>query len=197
MLTQMSSETKNVLFAGVGGQGAMLASEILALVAVEAGYDIKQTEVHGAAQRGGAVASHVRYGERVHSPVIRRGEADLLVAFEKLEALRYAHYLRDGAYIVVNDEEVEPAKLDKSRLYPREGVGFLKGKGFKVIVVPATKKAIELGNHRVASTVLLGVASGLLNLKQESWEKVLEKRILPHLLDINRRAFALGLELAK
>ncbi len=193
----MGDKTRNVLFAGVGGQGAMLASEILALVAVEEGYDVKQTEVHGAAQRGGAVASHVRYGDRVYAPVIRRGEADLLVAFEKLEALRYAHYLRDGAYIVVNDEQIEPAKFDKSRQYPKQAVEFLKNKGFKVIVVPATNVAIELGNKRVASTVLLGVVSGLLDLKGESWQTVLDKRILPHLLEINKRAFSAGIGIAK
>lgn len=193
----MGDKITNVLFSGVGGQGAMLASEILALVAAEEGNDVKQTEVHGAAQRGGAVASHVRYGERVYSPVIRRGEADLLVAFEKLEALRYAHYLKDGAYIVLNDEEIEPAKFDKSRQYPKQAVEFLKGKGFKVIVVPAADKAIELGNKRVASTILLGAASGLLELKQESWQKVLDKRILPHLLEINKRAFAVGIEIAE
>lgn len=174
----------------------MLASEMLALVAVKEGYDVKQTEVHGAAQRGGAVASHVRFGERVYSPVIRRGEADLLVAFEKLEALRYAHYLRDGAPIVVNDEEIEPARLDKSRLYPKGAIEFMKGKGFKIIVVPAKRKAIELGNQRIASAIMLGAVSTLLDLDQESWQKVLVKRILPHLLEVNKRGFAAGMEMA-
>ncbi|MCL5961154.1 MAG: indolepyruvate oxidoreductase subunit beta [Chloroflexi bacterium] len=192
----MSSDTTNVLFAGVGGQGAMLASEILALVAAEEGLDVKQTEVHGSAQRGGAVSSHVRFGTRVYSPVIQRGEADFVVAFEKLEALRFAHYLKDGGTVVINDEEVMPSQFGDNRSYPHDAVPFLKSKGIKTVELDATKLAVELGNPRVASTVILGVLSRLLTLKPESWRRVLEKRIPPNLLDINLRAFAKVMEVA-
>jgi indolepyruvate ferredoxin oxidoreductase beta subunit len=140
----------NVLIAGVGGQGAILASELLALAAMAAGNDVKQGEFHGVAQRGGAVFSHVRFGDRVHSPMARRGEVHYLLALEKLEALRYAHFVRPGGTIIVNDHKAEPIRIVDQRPYPEEAIDFLRTKGFDVVVINASEKAIELGNHRAA-----------------------------------------------
>lgn len=184
--------THNLLFAGVGGQGVVLASEVLALVAAAEGLDVKQGEVHGAAQRGGAVVSHIRFGERVHSPLNMRGKADLLAAFEKLEAVRHAHYVKPGGVLIVNDHRVEPTYLNNTVQYPDDPIGFLKTKQYRVITLNATHVARELGNERVASLYMLGAVSAFLPLKPESWDKVLRERIPPKLLELNRQAFARG-----
>lgn len=180
----------NVLIAGVGGQGAVLASELLALAAIAAGYDTKQGEFHGVAQRGGSVFSHVRFGDRVYSPTARRGEVDYLVALEKLEALRYAHFVRPGDTIIVNDHKVEPIRTADWRPYPDDAIDFLRDKGFNVIALHATEIAIELGNHRAANVVLLGRLAEFLDISDDIWDRVLRERIPERLLDLNQRAFA-------
>jgi indolepyruvate ferredoxin oxidoreductase beta subunit len=182
----------NVLIAGVGGQGAVLASELLALAAIAAGHDVKQGEFHGVAQRGGAVFSHVRFGERVYSPMAPRGDVDYLLAMEKLEALRYAHFVKPGGTIIVNDQKIEPIRVADKRPYPDEAIDFLASKGFNVMVIKATDKAVELGNHRAANVVLLGALSGSLDIRQETWESTLRERIPEKLLALNRQAFAAG-----
>ena len=186
----------NVLVAGVGGQGVILSSEILALAALADGRDVKQGEFHGVAQRGGAVFSHVRFGDQVHSPMAPLGQVDFLLALERLEALRYAHYVKPGGTIIVNDHKVEPVRMADIRPYPDEGVDFLGEKGFKVILVPATKKAIELGNYRAANVILLGTLAAHLDIPQGVWDQTLGGRIPARLLDLNRKAFAVGQELA-
>lgn len=186
----------NVLIAGVGGQGAVLGSELLALAAMAAGRDVKQGEFHGVAQRGGAVFSHVRFGDRVHSPMAPRGAVDFLVALEKLEALRYAHFVRPGGTIIVNDHKVEPIRLGDQRPYPDDAVGFLEGKGFRVITVEATRRALELGDHRAANVLLLGVLSRSLDIADDVWDRTLRERIPERYLELNRRAFAAGQEAA-
>lgn len=184
--------THNLLFTGVGGQGVVLASEVIARVAAAEGYDVKQGEVHGAAQRGGAVVSHIRFGERVYSPLNMRGQADVMAAFEKLEAVRHAHYLRPGGVMIINDHRIEPTYLNNTVTYPEDPVGFLKTKPFKILVLNATQVARELGNERVASLYLLGAVSQFIPLKQASWDKVLAERIPAKLLEMNQRAFARG-----
>jgi indolepyruvate ferredoxin oxidoreductase beta subunit len=184
----------NVLIVGVGGQGVILSSELLALAALATGYDVKQGEFHGVAQRGGAVFSHVRFGDRVRSPMAPRGRVDHLVALEKLEALRYAHFVKAGGTILVNDYQVEPVRLGDTRPYPEDGVEFLAGKGFDVALVDATRKAIELGNHKAANVILLGTLSTRLDIPAEIWDRTLEERIPPQLLELNRNAFAAGRE---
>jgi len=185
----------NVLIAGVGGQGVVLASELLALAAVAAGHDTKQGEFHGVAQRGGAVFSHVRFGDRVYSPMTRRGEVDFLVAMEKLEALRYAHFVEAGGTIVVNDHKIEPIRTADRRPYPTDALAFLSGKGFRVKKVEATQIAVGLGNHRAANTVMLGALAGQLDIPGELWDQTLAKRIPERLLELNRRAFEAGRKL--
>ena len=186
----------NVLIGGVGGQGAILSSELLALAAIEFGQDVKQGEFHGVAQRGGAVFSHVRFGDRVDSPMARRESVDFMLALEKLEALRYAHFVRPGGTIIVNDHKVEPVRTADHRDYPENAIDFLKSKGFKVIVIEATQKAIELGNHRAANVVLLGALAELLEIPDEVWNKILETRIPEKFRELNRAAFAAGREFA-
>ena len=184
----------NVLIAGVGGQGAILASELLALAAIAAGHDAKQGEFHGVAQRGGSVFSHVRFGDRVYSPMARLGEVDLLVALEKLEALRYAHFVKPGGTIIVNDHKVEPIRTADRRPYPDEAIEFLKGKGFNVVALEATQTAIELGNHRTANVVLLGALAEHLDIPLDVWDQILRERIPERLLALNRKAFVAGRE---
>lgn len=187
----------NVLIAGVGGQGVILSSELLALAALRNGLDVKQGEFHGVAQRGGAVFSHVRFGDRVHSPMAPRGEVDYLLALEKLEALRYAHYVKSGGTIIVNDHKVEPVRMGDERPYPDEAIDFLTEKGFNVVVVEATAKAIELGNYRAANVILLGALAPFLDIPAQVWQETLVERIPEKLLELNQKAFAAGEELAQ
>jgi indolepyruvate ferredoxin oxidoreductase beta subunit len=184
----------NVVIAGVGGQGAILASELLALAAMRAGHDVKQGEFHGVAQRGGAVFSHVRFGDQVRSPMAPRGKVDYLLALEKLEALRYAHFVKAGGTIIVNDHEVEPIRVADQRPYPDNVVEYLEGRGFNVVVLGATEKALELGNHRAANAVLLGALAAALDITDQQWSETLEQRFPPRLLELNRQAFAAGQE---
>lgn len=184
--------THNLLFAGVGGQGVVLASEVLALAAAAQGFDVKQGEVHGAAQRGGAVVSHIRFGERVYSPLNLRGQADVLAAFEKLEAVRHAHYLKPGGVVIINDHRIEPTYLNTAVKYPDDPAGFLRSKDYRVIVLNASEAARRLGNERVASLFMLGAVSRFIPLKAESWDRVLRERIPAKFLALNQRAFAEG-----
>lgn len=188
----MSVAVTNVLIAGVGGQGVILSSELLALAALRAGHDVKQGEFHGVAQRGGAVFSHVRFGDRVRSPMSPRGRVDHLLALERLEALRYAHFVKPGGTILVNDYQLEPVRVGDERPYPTQAVEYLGGKGFDVVLVEATGKAIELGNHKAANVILLGALSTRLDIPEAVWAQTLEERIPPKLLELNRKAFAAG-----
>lgn len=186
----------NVLVAGVGGQGVILSSELLALAAMTDGRDVKQGEFHGVAQRGGAVFSHVRFGDRVHSPMTPRGHVDFLLALERLEALRYAHFVKPSGTILVNDYKLEPARMADDRPYPDDGTSFLSGKGFHVMLVKATERAIGLGNYRVANVILLGALAAHLDIPRAVWDRTLEERIPPRLLELNRKAFAAGVKQA-
>ena len=182
----------NVLIAGVGGQGAVLSSELLALTAMAAGFDVKQGEFHGVAQRGGAVFSHVRFGEKVHSSIARRESVDFMLALEELEALRYAHFVKPGGTIIVNEHTVEPVRTADHRDYPQNTFEFLKSKGFKVVVVNATQMAIDLGNHRAANVVLLGALAELLDISDDVWNETLNQRIPERFLSLNLEAFKAG-----
>lgn len=194
----MDARTTNVLMAGVGGQGTLVASETLALAALAEGFEAKQSEVHGVAQRGGSVVSHVRFGRRVHSPLIRCGDVDVLYSSERLEALRFAHYVRDGGAVVMDDRAIKPIQMPGAEEVPYpDGVPeFLRGKGLAVTVVPAIEAALELGDKRCANIVLLGAMSHLIPLSEASWHSAIEKRFPPKLIDLNRRAFAEGRRLA-
>jgi indolepyruvate ferredoxin oxidoreductase beta subunit len=186
--------TTDVLMAGVGGQGVLLASETLALAALAEGLQVKQSEVHGVAQRGGSVVSHVRFGNRVHSPLIPCGRANVLFAGEQLEALRHAHYLESGGLIVMGDRVIQPIQLNPESAIPYpEGVAeFLRGKGYEVLKIPALNMALELGEQRCANVILLGLLSTRLEISQDSWQQALKERFPEKLLPLNIRAFEKG-----
>jgi len=180
---------------GVGGQGVLLASELLGLAALAAGLDVKQSEVHGVAQRGGSVVSHVRFGPRVHSPLIRCGEADVLFAGERLEALRYAHYVKSEGLIVMDDRVIRPIRLTPDAPpYPERVAEFLRDKRYRVLACSALQLAIGLGEKRCANVILLGVLSMHLGMAYGSWREALEKRFPEKHLELNLRAFEVGRE---
>jgi indolepyruvate ferredoxin oxidoreductase beta subunit len=186
----------NFVLVGVGGQGTILASDILAEVGLEAGFDVKKAEVHGMSQRGGSVISHVRWNrEQVFSPMVGLGEADILLAFEKLEALRFAEYLRPGGVAVVNDMELLPITVTVGGTpYPEDGAlqRVVEALGGKLRRVPGEALAKEAGNVKAANVVLLGAISRLLPLPEEVWWRCLERRIPQRFLELNRKAFQLG-----
>ena len=184
----------NLLFAGVGGQGALLAAEVTALAAVRSGYDVKQTEVHGVSQRGGSVETHLRFGQRVWSPIVTPGQADVVIGLEKLEALRFAVFAHPTqGTILANDYEVIPGSvLNAAERYPHNALDFLQRKGYRVLVLPASAMARELGDGRMANIVLTGALSTLLPISHEVWLDTLQSRIPEKYRQANLRAFAAG-----
>ena len=187
----------NLLFAGVGGQGSLLSAEITSIAAVLAEFDVKQTEVHGISQRGGSVETHVRFGEKVFSPTVTPGEADIVIGLEKLEALRFAHYvnLETGA-ILVNDYEIIPASVvGAEENYPYQVIDYLRGKGHSVIPLSASEIARDLGDARMTNVVMLGALSTYLPIPIDLWKKSLHIRLPSQYLEANLRAFTAGREL--
>ena len=188
-----NNEIKSVLLAGVGGQGTLRASDIMCLAIMEVGLDVKKSEVHGMAQRGGCVTSHVRYGKKVYSPLAGLGTIDLLVAFEKMETLRYLNYLTPDATIIVNADEIYPPAVNLGDFpYPEEIISFLKSK-YKVIKeIDASGLAREAGNIKAANVVLLGAISTLMNISPSIWEDVIRKSFPEKLVKVNLKAFQSG-----
>ena len=184
----------NLLFAGVGGQGSLLIAELTSIAAANSQYDVKQTEVHGVSQRGGSVETHVRFGAKVYSPIVSPGEADVVIALEKLEALRFAHYAdQENGAIIVNDYEIIPGSVtDAEKTYPHQAISFLQEKGLQVIPLSASKIAHELGDGRMANVVMLGALSTMLPIPEESWLKVLQFRLPTRYLEGNLKAFESG-----
>ncbi len=192
-------ESTNFLLVGVGGQGTILASDVLAEVGLVAGYEAKKAEVHGMSQRGGSVVSHVRWGPQIFSPVIAQGDADILVAFEKLEALRFIDYLRPGGLALINDHRIVPVTVSTGNgLYPDDGIiqTVLAGATSDAHWVDGLKIAEQLGNDRVTNVVILGALSALLEMEPECWLQVIEGRVPPQYIDLNRQAFWAGREAA-
>ena len=190
------AETKNIMIVGVGGQGTLLTSRILGGITVEAGYDVKLSEVHGMAQRGGSVVTYVRYGEKVTEPIVEEGQADVLIAFEKLEALRYAHFLKKDGVIIVNDQKIDPMPVVTGVAKYPEGIIEHLSEKYKVISVDAQKEALELGNSRVFNVIILGVAASKMDFEKEQWIEVIKKTVPAKTIDINVAAFEKGYELA-
>lgn len=190
------SKTYNFMLAGVGGQGTILASDVLAEVALAAGFDVKKSEVHGMAQRGGSVNTHVRWdAKKVYSPLIGLGEADLLLVFEEAEALRYAEYLRPGGVAVVNRYTIKPITVTSGGAhYPSEEElqAVYAALTDRLYLVPGTAIAQELGNSRAANVVLLGALSTFLDVPAETWLQVIESRVPPKYVALNRQAFLRG-----
>ncbi len=189
----------NIILCGVGGQGIILASEIIALTGVESGFDVKKSEVHGMAQRGGSVVSHIRIGEKIYSPVIEKGTCEFLLSFEKAETLRWVHYLKmDEPVIIVNDLEIIPPfvslGLDE---YPGDIYENLKKITKRLYLIPGTKIAEEIAQPRIANVLLTGFLSKFLPFEEKIWEKVIEKCLPQNLVEINLKAFRKGKELFK
>ena len=183
----------NVLIVGVGGQGVLLASEILTAAAAEAGLDAKKSEVHGMAQRGGVVSSHIRFGEKIHSPLIPEGEADVILAFEKAEAMRWCHYLKDEGTIIVNDYQlVPPIASMKGFDYPEDPLSVVKKRVNHVEVIDAAGIAKNLGNTRLVNTILLGMLFASLDIEEPICEKVIRAGVPPGTEDLNIEAFRQG-----
>lgn len=192
-----TEEVYSLMFAGVGGQGSLLVAELTSISATYDGYDVKQTEVHGVSQRGGSVETHVRFGDKVHSPIVTPGEATALVALEKLEALRFAHFVdRANGTILVNDFEIVPGSVTgASESYPYDAIEYLNNQGLAVLSLPATKIAHKLGDGRMANVVMIGALSKLLPIRISSWTKALKVRLPARYLDGNLLAFAEGQKL--
>ncbi|MGV8059376.1 MAG: indolepyruvate oxidoreductase subunit beta [Smithellaceae bacterium] len=184
---------KSILLAGVGGQGILRASDIMCMAMMEAGFDVKKSEVHGMAQRGGCVTSHVRYGNKVYSPLAKLGSIDLLVAFEKMEALRYLNYLTKEATVIVNADEIYPPAVNSGDvLYPEDAISFLKSNYDQVKEIDATILAKKSGNVKAANVVLLGTISTLMDIPASTWEDVIKKAFPEKLAKINLTAFQMG-----
>ena len=185
---------KNVMIVGVGGQGTLLTSRIIGKSALSLGYDVKISEVHGMAQRGGSVVTFVRYGKKVNEPVVEEGCADVIIAFERLEALRYAHFLKKGGVIVVNDCRIDPMTVVTGAMeYPQDIIENLK-KSYSVYSIDGQKIAKELGNSKVLNSVVLGYATKYLGLDKETVLKTVESTVPVKTIELNAKAFIKGYE---
>lgn len=189
--------TKSILLVGVGGQGTILASKLLTMGLMEAGYDVKMSEIHGMSQRGGSVSSQVRYGEKVYSPVIEKGGADILVSFEKMEALRWLDYLKKDGKIITNNYKIKsmPIITGKAKYLEEEIDDELIKVGAKLI--DASKHAINLGNPKTMNIILLGSLVKSMNLEHIDWNKIISDNVKKEFVDINIEAFKGGMNLVK
>lgn len=186
------SKVKNILLVGVGGQGTILASKILSEGLMKAGYDVKMSEIHGMSQRGGNVSTQIRFGEKVYSPIIGKGEADLIVAFEKMEALRWIEYLKAEGKMVINDFEIPSVPIQMGVVkYPQRILEELSSKA-TVYVFKASEIAQNLGNPKTMNLVLLGALVKVMNLPNIDWEKEIRNFVKPVFVDINIKAFNAG-----
>lgn len=186
----------NVLLVGVGGQGTILATRILAKAAQDAGYDIKVSETKGMSQRGGSVVTQVRLGQRVYSPLIAERNADVILAFEKMEALRWLPYLKDGGTIIVNNQAIDPVSvLSGAVVYPEDCLERIRQLTPNTIVVDALSIALQCGNPKVLNVVLVGLLAKQLPIDKELWLNALQVRVPEKLIDVNMKAFAEGYNL--
>lgn len=188
------SDTKNIMIVGVGGQGTLLTSRILGGIMVKGGYDVKLSEVHGMSQRGGSVVTYVRYGEKVAEPIVEEGQADVLIAFERLEALRYAHFLKPDGALVVNDHRMDPITVVTGAAQYPENIIENLSKNYKVYSINAAEEALKLGNSRVFNNIVLGLAAQHMDFTKEEWLEVIADTVPPKTIEINQKAFLIGYE---
>ncbi|MBD3184268.1 indolepyruvate oxidoreductase subunit beta [Candidatus Poribacteria bacterium] len=188
----------NLILTGVGGQGILTASEIISEAAAQAGHDVKKSEIHGMSQRGGSVNSHIRFGEKIYSPLVIKGECDLLLAFEKLEALRMADFVKEDGNIIVNRQQINPSTvINGTAKYPENIEDKLTSKYKSVIFIDALNIAKESGNIRTANTAMLGAASKLLNIPADIWIDVIRMRVPERAIEANMKSFQMGLDIIK
>ena len=187
------SDTKSVMIVGVGGQGSLLASRLLGNVLLAQGFDVKVSEVHGMSQRGGSVVTYVKYGEKVYSPVIEKGEADVIISFEQLEAARWVSYLKKGGHLIVSTQKLDPMPvIIGAAKYPENIVKKLKDLEVDVIAVDALSLAEEAGSSKASNVVLMGVLSTKMNFDDGLWQNALEQCVPAKFLELNKKAFELG-----
>lgn len=192
----MSKQVTDILIVGVGGQGTLLTSRILADVAVQMGYDVKVSEVHGMAQRGGSVVTQVRFGEKVYSPIIKKGDADILLAFEKLEAARWLDYLKPDGMVIINDERVDPLPVMSGKVkYPLDIVDKIRDKVPNTRLINASEIASQCGNNRAANVVLVGVLAAVASLPIDEMENAIQRMVPEKAIDINLKAFKEGMSI--
>ena len=192
------AEVKNILLAGVGGQGIILASKILATGLINAGYDVKMSEVHGMAQRGGSVTTQVRYGEKVHSPIIGKGQADILVSFETMETGKWIEFLKPEGKVVINDYELPSAPiLVGAADYPEGVIDYIKGIAKETTVLNAADLAKELGNIKTLNFIIVGALIKALGLEDMDWDSVIQETVKPKFVEMNIKALALGMDQVK
>lgn len=185
--------TKNIMIVGVGGQGSLLASKLLGRLLMEQGFDVKVSEVHGMSQRGGSVVTFVRYGEKVHSPVIDQGQADAIVSFELLEAARWLGYLKPGGKIITNTQQIDPMPvITGAGKYPEDLVEKMRQTGAAVDAVNCLSLAEKAGNVKAVNLVLLGRLSHYFDFPEEAWQEAIEACVPAKFLEVNKKAFALG-----
>ncbi len=187
--------TKKIMIVGVGGQGTLLASRILGNVAIGEGYDVKVSEVHGMSQRGGSVVTYVKYGEKVYSPIIDRGEADIILAFELLEAYRALPYLKKGGKIIVNSQQIDPMPVITGAVKYPENIADKLADMVDTTVVDALSAATEAGNMKAVNVVLIGVLAKSMDIPYEKWIEALNTTVPAKFLDVNLKAFELGYNL--
>jgi indolepyruvate ferredoxin oxidoreductase, beta subunit len=190
----MEKDRFDILIVGVGGQGVLLASEIISEAAIAAGLDVKKSEVHGMSQRGGIVSSHVRLAPKVYSPTIQLGRADFIMAFEQAEGLRALNWMKPEGIAIVSTTALVPAIVTSSREYeyPEDAIDQMKAKADNVIVVEADRIAGELGNPRLVNTILLGVLSSLLPFERDIWLQTIRKKVKERFVEVNLKAFERG-----
>ena len=185
--------TKNIMIVGVGGQGSLLASKLLGKLLLSKGYDVKVSEVHGMSQRGGSVVTYVRYGDKVYSPIIDRGEADVIVSFELLEAARWTEYLRPNGKIITNTQQINPMPvITGAAEYPAQPIEAMQAKGFDVDAIDALSLAQEAGSSKAVNLVLLGRMSNYFEFSEEDWASAIEQSVPEKFMELNKKAFALG-----
>ncbi len=186
--------TNRIMIVGVGGQGTILCGKLLTIALMNYGYDVKMTEIHGMSQRGGSVSSEISYADKVHSPVTETGSADIIVAFEKLEALRYSDNLKPSGKMIINDHIIEPASVLSAKAeYPAD-LNSRIGEKFDAIFINASQIAKELGNTKVMNIVLLGALAKVLDLKGVDWEGIIAENVKANFVEINKKAFRYGYE---
>ena len=186
-------ETKNIMIVGVGGQGSLLASKLLGKLFLSRGYDVKVSEVHGMSQRGGSVVTYVRYGGKVYSPIIDKGQADFILSFELLEAARWTEYLKPGGRIVTNTQQINPMPvITGAAQYPQGLVEEMRRAGMDVDAFDALSLAEEAGSAKAVNIVLLGRLSKSFDFSRAEWEQAIRESVPPKFLELNLRAFALG-----
>ena len=186
-------KTTSVMIVGVGGQGSLLASKLLGNLLVDCGYDVKVSEVHGMSQRGGSVVTYVRFGEKVYSPIVTLGEADIIISFEKLEAARYAPFLKKDGKIIVNTQSIDPMPvIIGAAEYPENVLSELSEKGLFVEELDALSLATEAGSSKAVNIVLMGRAANYFGIPYEAWIAAIEKTVKPQFIEMNKKAFDLG-----